>query len=217
MALSDWNTKSYAPRQIDQGGLDSRIVSLNQGIGRSAREMCVLDCDTEDAFSASRYLALTPQNATLSLYRLLGHSVIVGMGAKSQEAWEGELFLLDPARWLKQGPIPWQIVLGLLGLWAIVTSGLSVWTLFTKRWAPTMSGFELFRFGAQYQEEVNQFSSGSFGGCEVLEIIPGMVGTLPGGSVTGTTSGFIGLSEMQADPNGRYVHDRRRAAAYRAP
>ena len=109
--------------------------------------------------------------------------------------------------------MPWEPVFALLALWTAVTVGVSIWTLFNRRWAPTLNGFELFRFGAQYTDDINAFDAGRFEACARLRAIPGMVGVLPG-QADGGEAGFIGLSENVADQNGRYVYDRTAAAKY---
>ncbi|ETN46980.1 uncharacterized protein HMPREF1541_01170 [Cyphellophora europaea CBS 101466] len=217
MALSDWDGVNYRPRQVSLAGFESRWVSLHQGLGQPASEICISECDNpadENYGTGVRYLALTPTDATRALYRLLGQSMIAIMSAGSQDPWKDDLFLLDSARWLKPGPMPWKPVLAILALWTAITISLSIWTLTTKRWAPTMSGFELFRFGGQFADEINGFDSGRFEACDELRKIPGLVGVLPGLAADGE-AGFIGLSESPAHRDGRYVYDRRRAARYR--
>jgi hypothetical protein len=219
MALSDYDPVSYAVRQVIVNGAESRWVSLHQGIGFPASEVCISDCDTPDSDNFGtgiRYLTLKPANVTFALYRLLGQSVVATMGGGSQDPYEAELYLLDSARWLKPGPVPWQLVLALLALWATIVMGLSLWTLTTKRWAPTLSGFELFRFGAQYTEEINQCRSHRFEACDELTDVPGMVGVLPGGAAEGL-HGFIGLSRVRAKKNSTYTFDRKQAARHPGP
>lgn len=79
----------------------------------------------------------------------------------------------------------------------------------------------MFRFGAQYTDEVNEFESRDFRGCShALNMVPGTVGVLPGrpGGYTGPRErGFIGLSENEARSNITYTLDRREAALTRIP
>ena len=211
-----------------EGRLQDYWNWIHEGLGQSAVRFCSLDdCSLSDNTTSldgssrypkgSRYPALSPHDMMLSLYRLYGHTLITTLGAHSEEPRTSpDLFVLESARWLKPGPVPWQLVLGLLAIWAIAVASLSAYTLFTRRWAPILNGFELFRFGAQYGEQVNDFRTGRFETCDELNNIPGMVGVLAG---TGTdakaraaSEGFIGLSEREARSDGRFVYDRRKAA-----
>jgi len=70
----------------------------------------------------------------------------------------------------------------------------------------------MFRFGAQYRDEVNAFSAEPFDKCDELHEMPGMVGSL-GGEGRGGKEGFIGLSDHTADPNGVFVFERARAGS----
>jgi hypothetical protein len=110
------------------------------------------------------------------------------------------------------------LLLILLAVWAFSTSfSALVAVLFTVvGWAPTLSGFELFKFGAQYQNEVQQFETVDFQGCtRSLTAIPGMVETLPWTGTAGAGQvGFIGLRERVVDKgvNVKYILDSERAA-----
>jgi hypothetical protein len=209
MAVGDWDDSAYKLRVAH--AMESRFHSLAQAIGLPARKTILNDVDV------GRYPALTPENVVYSLYRLLGQTVIVPMGARSQEPWEGDLYVLETVRWLRPGPVPWQVVLALLATWTILTVSLSIWTLFTKRWAPTLGGFEFFRLGADYTNEVHRFNSRRFeGSATALGGIPGMIGVMPGG-MAGAQEGFIGLSENAAERDRRYAFDRGQAGMHRSP
>jgi hypothetical protein len=215
MALGDFDPRFYSMRQIDVGGFESRWVSLHQGIGDPASRICMKACNSSDPFERSDnlvHLALMPENVTYSLYRLLGQSVISSMGAGSQDPWQGDLVLLEDTRWLKPGPVSYKPVLALFALWAAMTVAMSLWTMWHRRWAPALGGFDLFRFGAPYAEEIqDRFAGRSFEHCGgALADLPGMVGVLPGGEVDGT-KGFIGLSENVADSRGEFVWTRAKA------
>ncbi|KPI37107.1 uncharacterized protein AB675_3703 [Cyphellophora attinorum] len=209
MAAGGWNVSARQLRMAD--GEESRFHSLAQAIGLpAARSPWVY------GLNFARYPALAPENVVYSLYRLLGQTVIVPMGARSQEPWEGDLYVLETVRWLRPGPVSWKIVLALLTIWTTITVSLSIWTLFTKRWAPTLGGFELFRLGAEYTNEVHRFQDRRFEGCTMaLRDIPGMIGAMPGDKL-GAEESFIGLSENVASRDGRYVFDRGQAGLHRS-
>lgn len=163
----------------------------------------------EEAYA---YPALTPLNVTRAMYKLLGESLIGMMGPGSQNGWYGDLHVLEQQYWLTPGVVSWQLVLALLVVWAILLVGGSVWTLSMKRWAAKLDGFEMFRFGAQYKDEVNAFRAERFEKCEKLDEMPGMVGSL-GGEAIGGRQGFIGLSNDTADQRGIFVFERARAGS----
>jgi hypothetical protein len=165
------------------------------------------------------YPTLTTENLTLAIYKLLGESVISLMSDGGIEPWiSSSLYTLKPAKYLRSGAVPWQLVLTLIAMWAISTSfGALYMVLFVgPRWAPTLSGFELFKFGAQYHDEVHQFEAVDFQSCtRSLTAIPGMVGMLPGNAAGGKNElGFIGLSQKVADRRRgiNYTLDRDKAA-----
>jgi hypothetical protein len=164
------------------------------------------------------YPTLTTENLTLAMYKLLGESVISLMDEGGISPWTSPtIHTLTPARYLRPGAVPWRPVLTLLAIWAFSTSLSALYSLLFvgRRWAPTLSGFELFKFGAEYQDEVHQFVTVDLQGCnESLAAIPGMVGVLPGhGSADAEDLGFIGLSEVVADRRAevKYTLDREMA------
>lgn len=218
-ALGQYDITAYQfhPRS----GVDSTWKAFHEAIGEQAYESCELRDDTvcqhPFGFAANEaygYRALSPQNVTFALYRLIGQSIIGAMSSGSQGQWKGDLYLLETTRWLKPGPVPWEPVLGMLGAWTLVVVTFSTWTLFRKRWAPVLGSFEFFRFGAQYEDDINLLTGHRFETCPDLVKIPGMVGTLPG-SNAGGSDGFIGLSENVADQRGTFVYDRNVAAKHR--
>jgi hypothetical protein len=75
----------------------------------------------------------------------------------------------------------------------------------------------MFKFGAQYTEEVDDLETRDFQGCSsALKRIPGMVGMLPGGDKeigNREKMGFIGLSKNIAEKGALYSLDRKKAAA----
>lgn len=160
------------------------------------------------------YPALTPQNLTLALYKLLGESMIAMMGPGAQDPWEGDLYTLATTYYLRPGVVPWKVVLVLLVIWALIMVSTSTWMAFTRRWAPSLVGFEFFKFGAEYGMEVHAFDDRRFERCGPLKEIPGMVGNLPReGSMQDRvgSEGFVGLSKNVATWKGRFVFDRERA------
>ena len=143
-------------------------------------------CETHECYSflvpngRAAYPALTPENVTLAAYKLLGEAVIAMMGPGCQEPWLGDLYAFETIYWLRPGPVPWQLVLVLLATWTLLVVSASILTLFTKRWTLALSGFDFFRFGAQFSDQVNSFSSRRFDWCDALHVMPGMVGVMEG-------------------------------------
>ena len=165
--------------------------------------------------------ALTPDDLQLAMYKLLGESVIAMMDQGGVDPWIGDLNLLAPARYLIPGAVSCIPVFVLLSLWTLILCGATSWMVLLAgpRWAPSLSGFEMFKFGAQYTEEVDDFETVDFQGCNSsLKRVPGMVGMLPGvdqGIGKQDYRGFIGLSENIAEKGVLYSLDRKQAAASR--
>lgn len=203
---------ALTPREVSD--MDSTLAAVHKAIGSTMLPRA------DDKFGAYIYYpTLTTENLTLAMYKLLGESVIALMGEGGvNPSSSTTLYALTPAKYLRSGAVPWQLVLALLALWAISTSlsALLAVIFAGPRWAPTLSGFELFKFGAQYQDEVHQFETVDFQRCtRSLTAIPGMIGILPGIGTAGADNVcFIGLSETVADKRSevKYTLDRDRAA-----
>lgn len=157
---------------------------------------------------------LRPDDLQVAILKLLSEDVISYMDLGGQDMWKGNLYRLKPVKYLRPGIIPWKWVLGLLVLWTTLTVPASVCMLFTRRWATTLSGFELYKFGARNAMEVNDFQGTQFWECESLRTIPGMVGMVPG-MAPASSYGLVGLSECRANPKARYTFDQMKAAPTR--
>ncbi|KAF2029312.1 hypothetical protein EK21DRAFT_113043 [Setomelanomma holmii] len=169
--------------------------------------------------------SLGPADLQLAMYRLLGDSVIAMMDEGGTEPFYGELYGLKTTQYITSGVVSWVHVIVLLSVWAALMSGGAIWLLVYAgpRWAPSLDGFEMFKFGARYTDELDDLEALSFRKCGTsLSSVPGMVGILPGtGSGRPGTNeledrpGFIGLSECVAERKGVYTFDRKEAATTR--
>jgi hypothetical protein len=205
---------SLAPREaLDESRTltDSTLAGMHRAIGSTVLP--------RSGFAYPLYPTLTPENLTLAMYKLLGESVIGLMGEGGVNPWiSPTIKVLAPSKYIRPGAVPWQFVLTLLAIWAISTSCSALFAIIHSgpRWAPTLSGFELFKFGAQFRDEVHQLESVDYDRCTSLMTMPGMVGVLPGRGTLGSEShlGFIGLSDVVADKREgiRYTLNRRKAA-----
>lgn len=147
--------------------------------------------------------AIDPARMTYAIYKLFGQTAAAMMQVGPGD-WTAELKGLDATNDITPGKVPWQLVLALLGLWTIITVVPQTWVFLERRWSSTLEAFELFRFGAEYSEAVQQFQSNDFSENTVLRSMPGMVGDLePGGR-----TGFIGLSRYSAKPTRNFVNVR---------
>ena len=66
------------------------------------------------------------------------------------------------------------------------------WAFLGRRWAGILDGFEMFRFGAEWQKEVWRFEERDFMGNESLREIPGLIGDM---QPENRDRGFVGLSK----------------------
>lgn len=172
------------------------------------------------------YPQLTPSLLTRSASKLLGESLIALMSIETEsEPYYQDLYLLRETTYVVAGPIPWQCVLAFLSIWTLAMAGGACWMLLFAgpRWAPTLNGFEMFKFGARYSNEVDELENVDFRGCPgVLRRIPGMVGLLPGDrrAVQDEPRYLIGLSEVimgrdLRNTRTKFTFDRREAVAGR--
>jgi hypothetical protein len=199
---------SFGPRNAKTD--DSTWLALHQALGIAPYS----------SPNASTYLgemthrALRPEDLQKGMLKLLGAAVVTSMDQGWQDSWFGNLYGLKKVKYLEPFVFPWKGALGLLVVWTLLTVPASVWMLFTRRWAPTLDGFEMFKFGARHVKEVNQFQGTQFGECESLRTIPGMVG-IASGVAPASSYGLIGLSERRANPNTCYTFDAMEAAPAR--
>lgn len=184
--------------------------------------------DPSDAFSVS-WPALTPEDLQTAAYRLLGQGAIAMMDAGGLDEWTGDLKTLKPSLYLAPGVLSWKWALALLSAWALIMCTGALWMLVGAgpRWAPSLDGFEMFKFGAQFPDDVHTFKTVDFPRCgEALTRLPGMVGMLPGSVITAGDArgmnqdnkekmGFIGLSENVASKDALYSLDRSQAQRFR--
>jgi hypothetical protein len=206
---------TLAPREMLDESLslsDSTLLGMHRAIGSVVSWR-------KDGFPYPLYPTLTSENLTLAIYKLLGESVIGLMGEGGTDPWVSpSIKVLSPSKYIRPGAVPWQLVLVLLAIWAVSTSCGAFFAIIYggPRWAPILSGFEMFKFGAQFRAEVQQFDTVDYDRCRSLMTIPGMVGVLPGTGAPGSESnlGYIGLSDIVADKRDgiRYTLDREKAA-----
>lgn len=162
--------KIITPREATQD--QSTLRAIHEAIGSTP---------LNSTSRTLQYPALEPHHLQQAMYKLLGESLIALMDEGGIEPWTGNLYVMQPTRWLVPGIVPWQLVLFLLGLWALATSSAALWMMCIAgpRWAPSLSGFELFKFGAAYPGPVNEMESVDLQDCLApLGKIPGMVGLL---------------------------------------
>ena len=144
--------------------------------------------------------SISPERMTLAMYKIFGEAAAAMMSIGPAN-WTGELHGLDPASDLVPGKIPWQIVLTLLCLWCAMTVIPQIWTFREPRWSSTLEAFEIFRFGAEWRDAIQQFKSNDFRDNDVLLDMPGMIGDM----TPNAGNGFIGLTRIPAPPGRSYA------------
>ncbi|CAD0025242.1 unnamed protein product [Aureobasidium pullulans] len=153
---------------------------------------------------------ISPATFKLAIHKLFGEATIAMMARRgdpyaTSSVEYHRLYGLDQTTALVPGKVPWSIVLTLLILWTAVTSIPSLWVFGRKRWADTLSGFDMFRFGAEWKGAVWQFEENEFEKCPILLEVPGMIGDMEANVMD---TGFIGLSKDEAKKNGSFVFAR---------
>lgn len=220
------NALSNGPNIVD---LESTTYAYqSSAVWKSLRSSLNLFTEPPDmlfGIPGARYNGIDPMlndtQVLLSIYKLLGESVITLMNEGGVDPWEGNLYKLETTSYLVAGPVSWIYVIVLLSCWAFLVSSSALWLMVScrPRWAKSLDGSEMFKFGAQFTDEMNEFKSTDFRHCgDALNKVPGMVGVLPGLPVISTAvrdKGFIGLSENKAREDMLYIMDRREAAMTR--
>lgn len=151
-----------------------------------------------------QYPTISPERMQLAIYKLFGEAAIVLM-ASGPGPWTGNLTGPQLTNYLVPGKVPYTLVIILLGIWTFITALPSCWTLFERRWAATLDGFEMFRLGAEWRDVVWKFEGSEITENKILTGVPGMVGDMdPRGE-----RGVVGLSWTEARVKGRrYTYDR---------
>ncbi|TIA11214.1 hypothetical protein D6C80_07648 [Aureobasidium pullulans] len=191
------------PTCVDGGGLSSVTCNSWYGANLATGGSSYL-VQGKEPDPHTQLPTISPARFKLAIHKLFGEATIAMM-ARGAGAWEGELHGLDPTTALVPGKVPWSIVLALLIFWTAVTSIPSLWVFGRKRWADTLSGFDMFRFGAEWKEAVWQFEENEFEKCPILLEVPGMIGDMEANVMD---TGFIGLSKDEARKNGSYAFAR---------
>ena len=105
---------------------------------------------------------------------------------------------------LELGVVPPLVPAIWLSLWAFVSALLGLAYGFRRRWSAALDGYTLFRFGANFGDEMRGVSSvDAFEECERLWELPGFIGDMRHGE----NSGYISLvpGEYVADREKMYV------------
>lgn len=183
-----------------------------------------------------QYPTIGPERMTLALNKLFGE-VAIAMMAAGPGNWTsvssaalgggGGLYGLEYASDIVAGRVPYQVVLILLIIWAVITvlPQLLLPNFFLgRRWASALDGFAMFRFGAEWAARVHELRGGELGeaGTASLRSIPGMIGdmrprrlgghqVLQTGLVRGKESqldepGFVGLSRYEAETDADRIY-----------
>ncbi|KAL8929811.1 MAG: hypothetical protein Q9208_000955 [Pyrenodesmia sp. 3 TL-2023] len=144
---------------------------------------------------------ITPERLTLAMYKLFGEAA-AAMMAIGPGNWTGELMGLDPASDVVPYLIPWKLVLVLLCLWTVLTVLPQLYVFSERRWSSRLTAAEMFRFGAEIQDNARLLRSRDLRENDVLRRMPGMVGDV----APGAEKGFVGLSRVPARSDRVYTN-----------
>ncbi|GAW13567.1 hypothetical protein ANO14919_029540 [Xylariales sp. No.14919] len=96
--------------------------------------------------------SITPERMTLAMYKLFGETASAMMAIGPGNWTSGDLKGLDPANDMIAGVVPWQLVLVLLGTWAVLTTLPQLLTFSQARWSQTLEAYAIRRFGSNWRD-----------------------------------------------------------------
>lgn len=100
----------------------------------------------------------------------------IELSHSSAGTWFGDLTYAETTTILTPGKLSPLPVLILLGIWAIASTIVGVVFATRPRWAETLDGFSMFRFGSDYSGWSHEASAKPFRKCVELLDVPGLVG-----------------------------------------
>ncbi|RGP81867.1 hypothetical protein FLONG3_64 [Fusarium longipes] len=115
--------------------------------------------------------ALSPERMRLAVLKLTGELAAAMMGP-GVEPFKGDLSGVQTIRALKPGIISWKLILALLCLWTLAIGISTTFFLLRGCDAPLLDGYQLFKAGAEWGEEVRGATQDRFQFCEVLQGVP---------------------------------------------
>jgi hypothetical protein len=101
---------------------------------------------------------------------------VIELSHSSAGTWFGGLTYAESTTILTPGKLSPLPVLILLGVWAIASTIVGVVFATKPRWAETLDGFSMFRFGSDYSGWSHEASAKPFRKCVELLDVPGLVG-----------------------------------------
>jgi hypothetical protein len=116
--------------------------------------------------------AISPQRMRRAILKLVGEMALAMMGP-GPEPFVGQLTGVKPTYDLVPGVISWKIELALLILWALLIT-ISVGFFIIKRGSiAPLEGYQMFKFGAEWSDEMRDCAHGDFRHCQELATMPG--------------------------------------------
>lgn len=136
---------------------------------------------TESSGFMLQYPAVSPERMALAMHKLFGEVAIALMAAGPGNWTDPALRGLDPITDIVPGVLPWQLVMALLALWALLTvlpQLLFPGSFLGRRWASVLDGFAMFRFGVEWRGAVHELRGRDLGSQDASSLcsVPGMVG-----------------------------------------
>ena len=96
--------------------------------------------------------SITPERMTLAMYKLFGETASTMMAIGPGNWTNSDLKGLDPANDLIPGIVPWQLVLGLLSWWTVLSILPQILTFNQARWSQTLEAYAIKKFGANWRD-----------------------------------------------------------------
>ncbi|KAJ9606789.1 hypothetical protein H2200_008798 [Cladophialophora chaetospira] len=115
--------------------------------------------------------AIDPARMRVAILKMIGEVAIAMMGT-GPEPFTAGLSTVSQAAILRPGIISWKLILPLLVLWTVLFVGLISVYGFRSRFAATLNGYQLFRFGALWGQELRGTPLTNFTDLDLLSQIP---------------------------------------------
>lgn len=152
-------------------------------VARRGSKTTAQNSSTESSGFMLQYPAISPERMALAMHKLFGEVAIALMAAGPGSWTDPALRGLDPITDIVPGVLPYQLVMALLALWALLTvlpQLLFPASFFGRHWASVLDGFATFRFGVEWRGAVRELRGRDLASQDATSFcqVPDMAGDL---------------------------------------